>query len=326
MRTADGGARPRDAPPDKRACRPPSAGRRSSRRRSAVFSHGAATAARRRRRSRARPGSPSRSSTATSRRSASSTSRVSTRRGRPLRRGVRDAKLEELGDAECGRRRSGSVARLHAAGGSAAESLDPGSDRGGGGRGDRAATCAGTCARCTTSSPTASGGRRRRAASPADRDPEAEAWIFVAGVLLLSVGDRLGGLLGAGRLRRIAAERHPLAVRRRLEHAPRSRPGRRAPGRRSRRFRGLGADRDLLRRSRSCLRPVLNAKRPRLRLRGRSVRQAATRRHSERRDSAANHGPSVAAVAPSGGAPLHSSLASAVQVGLTVGALSGKVK
>ena len=33
-------------------------------------------------------------------------------------------------------------------------------------------------------------------AIPADRDPEAEAWIFVAGGLLVTMGDRLGGLLG----------------------------------------------------------------------------------------------------------------------------------
>ena len=36
---------------------------------------------------------------------------------------------------------------------------------------------------------------------PADRDPDAEAWIFVAGGLLRSFADRLGGVLGAGRAR-----------------------------------------------------------------------------------------------------------------------------
>jgi hypothetical protein len=29
-----------------------------------------------------------------------------------------------------------------------------------------------------------------------DRDPDAEAWILLAGALLLSLADRLGGLLG----------------------------------------------------------------------------------------------------------------------------------
>jgi AcrR family transcriptional regulator len=42
---------------------------------------------------------------------------------------------------------------------------------------------------------------------PADRDVEAEAWIFIAGQLLLSVADRLGGVLRAGDLDRISAER-----------------------------------------------------------------------------------------------------------------------
>ena len=42
---------------------------------------------------------------------------------------------------------------------------------------------------------------------PADRDADAEAWIFIAGQLLLSVADRLGGVLRAGDLDRITAER-----------------------------------------------------------------------------------------------------------------------
>jgi AcrR family transcriptional regulator len=41
-----------------------------------------------------------------------------------------------------------------------------------------------------------------------DRDPDAEAWIFIAGGLLLSVGDRLGGLLGHDDFARIARARH----------------------------------------------------------------------------------------------------------------------
>jgi AcrR family transcriptional regulator len=40
-----------------------------------------------------------------------------------------------------------------------------------------------------------------------DRDPDAEAWIFLAGILLLSVGDRLGGLLDDEDFAAIAAQR-----------------------------------------------------------------------------------------------------------------------
>lgn len=42
---------------------------------------------------------------------------------------------------------------------------------------------------------------------PADRDPDAEAWIFVAGSLLVSVADRLGGLLGREDFAAIKAQR-----------------------------------------------------------------------------------------------------------------------
>jgi AcrR family transcriptional regulator len=40
-----------------------------------------------------------------------------------------------------------------------------------------------------------------------DRNPDAEAWIFVAGTLLFSVADRLGGPLGAADFEAIKAER-----------------------------------------------------------------------------------------------------------------------
>ncbi len=52
--------------------------------------------------------------------------------------------------------------------------------------------------------------RRAQAAGgvPQDRDPDAEAWVFVGAAFLLSFADRLGGLLGPEDLRRIAAERH----------------------------------------------------------------------------------------------------------------------
>lgn len=51
--------------------------------------------------------------------------------------------------------------------------------------------------------------RRAQAAGgvPQDRDPDAEAWVFVGAALLLSFADRLGGLLTSDDLARIAAER-----------------------------------------------------------------------------------------------------------------------
>jgi AcrR family transcriptional regulator len=40
-----------------------------------------------------------------------------------------------------------------------------------------------------------------------DRDPDAEAWIFVAGTLLMSMADRLGGPLGQAEFEAIRSER-----------------------------------------------------------------------------------------------------------------------
>jgi AcrR family transcriptional regulator len=40
-----------------------------------------------------------------------------------------------------------------------------------------------------------------------DRDPEAEAWIFIAGMLLFSVADRLGDVLAEGDFAAISAQR-----------------------------------------------------------------------------------------------------------------------
>lgn len=56
----------------------------------------------------------------------------------------------------------------------------------------------------------ADGIRRAQAAGgvPKERDPEAEAWIFIAGSLLLSVGDRLGGVVDQEQLLRVARARH----------------------------------------------------------------------------------------------------------------------
>ncbi len=45
-------------------------------------------------------------------------------------------------------------------------------------------------------------------AVPAERDPEAEAWIFLAGGLLVTMGDRLGGLLGHEDFTRVATARY----------------------------------------------------------------------------------------------------------------------
>ena len=52
--------------------------------------------------------------------------------------------------------------------------------------------------------------RRSQAAGgvPADRDPDAEAWIFIAGGLLVSVADRLGGVLGHDDFTAIATQRY----------------------------------------------------------------------------------------------------------------------
>jgi hypothetical protein len=41
----------------------------------------------------------------------------------------------------------------------------------------------------------------------AARDPDAEAWIFLAGMLLVSLADRLGGLLDAEDFTAIATQR-----------------------------------------------------------------------------------------------------------------------
>lgn len=47
-----------------------------------------------------------------------------------------------------------------------------------------------------------------RGVIPADRDADAEAWIFVAGGLLLTIGDRLGGVLGHDDFTRVATQRY----------------------------------------------------------------------------------------------------------------------
>lgn len=50
-------------------------------------------------------------------------------------------------------------------------------------------------------------GYQAAGAMPAERDPDAEAWIFLAGGLLRSFADRLGGALGAAEFAAIGRER-----------------------------------------------------------------------------------------------------------------------
>ena len=168
----------------------------------------AATAARRRRTSPGRPVSPSRSSIATSPRSGSSTSPASRRRGVACGSAF-DANARRAGRPRGGRRdrrwrRASSAPPAEV---KPADALDPGADRGRRGRGDPGATCAASCATCTTTSPTAI--RRAQAAGGVRRRPrpDAEAWIFLGAALLLSVADRLGGLLGPDDFGRMAAQR-----------------------------------------------------------------------------------------------------------------------
>jgi hypothetical protein len=52
--------------------------------------------------------------------------------------------------------------------------------------------------------------RRAQAAGgvPADRDPDAEAWIFLAGSFLVSFSDRLGGVLSHDDFAAVAKQRY----------------------------------------------------------------------------------------------------------------------
>ena len=50
-------------------------------------------------------------------------------------------------------------------------------------------------------------GHQAAGSMPADRDPAAEAWIFLAGGLLRSFADRLGGVLGTAEFAAIGRER-----------------------------------------------------------------------------------------------------------------------
>ena len=48
---------------------------------------------------------------------------------------------------------------------------------------------------------------QEQGAIPADRDANAEAWVFIGGGLLRSVADRLGGVLTASDLEAISRQR-----------------------------------------------------------------------------------------------------------------------
>ena len=207
--------------------------------RRSASSRPAATAARRRRTSPGRPVSPSRSSTAISPRSGSSTWRASRPRGSPSAPRS-TTKLDELGDREAVDAIGQASREFHASGGIKPVTLwIQALNEAGGGRGDRRRSCAVSSERCTTTSPRRSGAAQAAGGVPADRDPDAEAWIFVGAALLLSFADRLGGLLGPDDFGRDGGRAPPLAHRRRLKN-DRATAGRRATGRRSRPFRGLG--------------------------------------------------------------------------------------
>ena len=91
--------------------------------------------------------------------------------------------------------------------GHAAEPVDAG-DHGGRARTRRSVgTCAATCVRCTTSSPTCFAACKREGGIHPERDADTEAWIFVAGSLLVSVADRLGGPLAPEDFEAIKTER-----------------------------------------------------------------------------------------------------------------------
>ena len=124
------------------------------------------------------------------------------------------ARRRERGHGDRRRRSS----EFHASGGvKPVDALDPGADRGGRGPGDPRATCAGSCATCTTSSPTRSGARRRREACRPTAIPRRRRGSSSAAALLLSFADRLGGLLDRRGLRRDRGPAPPLAHRHRLE-------------------------------------------------------------------------------------------------------------
>ena len=167
----------------------------------------AATAVRRRPRSPERPASRSRSSIATSPRSGSSTWPASRRRGR--RCGTRSTRSSRSWATVRRSPRSAwrRASSTRPAGSSPSTLWIQALTEAGGDEEIRELPPA----------PAARGARLRRrpcvrraqaaGGVPADRDPDAEAWIFVGAALLISFADRLGGLLGPDEFSRMATER-----------------------------------------------------------------------------------------------------------------------
>src|SRR4029079_11107815 len=68
----------------------------------------------------------------------------------------------------------------------------------------------------------------------ADRNPDAEAWVMIAGALLRSVADRVGGLLDDGDLAALQKERIRVLLPAPVTGCPSGAPRKRAPPPRSR--------------------------------------------------------------------------------------------
>ena len=96
-----------------------------------------------------------------------------------------------------------------------AEPLDPGSDRGGRGPRDPSARAHAHARGARLRGATLIRTRQADGGVPAERDADAEAWIFVAGGLLRSFADRLGGVLSDADLDAIGRERRRWLVGRR---------------------------------------------------------------------------------------------------------------
>ena len=241
-------------------------------------------------------------------RSGSSTWRASTRPGCRSAAAL-DAKLDELGDVRRGEAVGQASREFHASGGikpvtlGSRRSTRPARTRRSG------ATSAVSSERCTTTSPPRSVARRLQAAFPptVTRTPRRGSSSARAPASLLRRPPRRPAR--PGRLRGDGRPAPPLAHRHRASRAARHAATRRSSRERSDPLGVLARTGICSRRSRFCLRPE-KRNRPRLRLRGRSVRQAATGRHSERRDSAAQSRHCGCGGRLLGGAPLHTSLAS----------------
>ena len=151
-----------------------------------------------------KPASPSPSSIGTSPPSESSTSRAWTPRGSGSALRIED-RIGELGpESGLAGDRPGDDARDE---GAAARASGCRRSRRPGRIPRSAATCAGTCAQVHDFFADVLRRVQEEGGIHPDRDPDTEAWIFVAGSLLVSVADRLGGLLKAEDFEAIRAER-----------------------------------------------------------------------------------------------------------------------